>query len=96
MSATLSSYLGIIEIYTFLFAFPFVLGLIIRLLCSKLKKFYFVSIGLLMLTIISFIIVSNTNTHGSEGPMLRVAQLASCTIGMLLAEGIRYFRRKLK
>ncbi len=93
MSDTLLSYLGVIEIYAFLFVVPFMAGLIIRLICSKFKKFYLLSICLLGLTIIAFIVVANMNTHGSEGPMLRVVQLASFTAGTLLAEVIRYFRK---
>ena len=96
MLQTLSNYSGIIEIYSFLFIVPFIIGLIIRLICHKVNKFYFVTIGLMLLTIISYIVVSNINTHGSEGPMMRVVQLTALTVGVAVAEVINYIRKKKK
>ena len=96
MLQTISNYSGVIEIYSFLFVVPFIIGLIVRWICHKFNKFYFVILGLITLTVLSYIVVSNINTHGSEGPMMRVIQLASLTVGIIIAEGINYFRKKKK
>lgn len=96
MLQTISNYSGVIEIYSFLFVVPFIIGLIVRWIFHKLNKFYFVTLGLIVLTVLSYIVVSNINTHGSEGPMMRVIQLASLTVGSIIVEVINYFRKKKK
>lgn len=86
--------LQILQNYAFIFLFPFVIGLVIRLLCNKFNKFYFITIGLSILTIIMFIVVSNMNTHGSEGPMIMVVQLASLNVAIVIVELVKYFRKR--
>lgn len=94
MLQTISNYSGVIEIYSFLFIVPFIIGLIVRWICHKINKFYIVTLGLIMLTFLSYIVVSNINTHGSEDPMMRVIQLASLTVGIIVVEVINYLKKR--
>lgn len=88
--------LQILVNYVFIFIIPFIIGLIVRFFGRKFNKFYFITFGLAILTIILYFIVSNINTHGSEGPILRVMQLGSFTVGIAIVEVINYFQKKKK
>lgn len=87
---------GVLEIYLFLFIIPFILGILVRLFLGKFKRIYILTLCLIILNIVSYIIVSNINTHGSEGPMLRCVQFSSFTVSMIIIEIIEYIKRLYK
>lgn len=89
-------YAVVAELYTFLFVVPFVLGIIVRLLLSKLKKAYLLTFCFLIFNIVVFIFVSNINTHGSEGPMLRCVQCLSFTVSVIITEFVIFIKQRYK
>ena len=63
------------DIWLYFAVIPFLIGGLAGILMLKFKKSYFVTLGVVALSILAWIVVSNINTHGSEGPGLRCVQL---------------------
>ncbi len=68
-----------------IFVLPFIIGFVIRLIFHKFDKFYFITIAMAILTAISYIVISNINTHGNEGPIIIAFQLILVTAGLAVA-----------
>lgn len=83
-------------LWTYLTIIPFVLGVIVSLFMLKFKKSHFIILGVIALSVVAWIVVSNINTHGSEGPALRCLQLSCSASGMALVETIKFICYKLK
>lgn len=77
-----------------IFVLPLLLGLILRIALFKVKIARFMTPILLFLSSLLYIIVSNINTHGSEGPILRVVMLFSFSVGSLISEIVLLFKSK--
>lgn len=84
------------DIWLWLAVMPFLIGALAGLLMLKFKKSYFVTLGVVLLSIIAWIVVSNINTHGSEGPGLRCVQISFLALGMVAVEVCKFIYHKLK
>lgn len=80
-------------LWTYLTVIPFLTGIAADLLLLKVKKSYLITTGIVVLSILAWVVVSNINTHGSEGPGLRCLQLSCFALGMTIVEIIRFIHR---
>ena len=79
------------------FVFPFLLGIIIRLLFYKWKKGYILSCAFALISVAVWIWASHLVNHGVDGTLLLWAVMAAeLTVGSLIAGGILLLmKRKL-
>ena len=83
-------------LWAWLTVIPFLFGIFADVLMLKVKKSYFITAGIVILSAVAWIVVSNINTHGSEGPGLRCLQLSCFALGMTLVEIIKFVINRLK
>ncbi len=77
-----------------IFVLPAVLGLALRLLLRMFDKAHFLSLGLVVLTLATHVVVSLMPTHGSEAPALAAIMLTCFTAGCVVMEILSLARRK--
>ena len=69
----------------YFYGFPALCGLILSGSLWKLKKSYIVAIAMIVIAVIWYFVLSNINTHGSEGPGLLLLLYSSFTFVPLIS-----------
>ena len=80
----------------YFYGFPALCGLILSGSLWKLKKSYIVAIAMIVIAVIWYFVLSNINTHGSEGPGLLLLLYSSFTFVFSIFELIKFVIRKIK
>ncbi len=88
--------LQIIKNIALIFVLPFIIGFAIRLIFRKFDKFCFITIAMAIVSAITYIVVSNINTHGNEGPIIIAIQSILVAAGLAVAEIINRLIKKKK
>ncbi len=70
--------------YLCLIVFPLIFGVIIRFSCRRMKRAYFVTIGLIVLSVIAWIAAEVIPSHGNEQNGLLALIVTSVAVGSLL------------
>ena len=70
--------------YMGIFVIPMVIGFVVRLLCHRITKAHFVTIGLLLLTVAAWAAAYVIPSHGSELYGILALMVTSAAIGSLL------------
>ena len=79
------------------FVFPFLLGIIIRLLFYKWKKGYILSGAFALIAVAVWIWTNHLVNHGVDGTLLLWAVMATeLTVGSLITGGISLLIKKTK
>lgn len=78
----------------FIYILPVIVGLLLGLSLWKLKKTYILSVLLILLDIVFWYILSNINTHGSEGAGILVTMYTLTAIAFTLIEIIKLVIRR--
>lgn len=75
---------------------PIIVGLLLGICLWKLKKAYFLSGFMLLVSVVWWCVLSHINTHGSEGPGLLLWMYSFTTLAFTVVEIIKFVVRKLK
>ncbi|MBE7020578.1 MAG: hypothetical protein E7411_03985 [Ruminococcaceae bacterium] len=78
-----------------IFILPVFTGIMIGISFWFFKKTYIISLSMIFISALSWLIVSNINTHGSEGGGLLSAMLGCITTGIVFIELIKLIVRLL-
>lgn len=77
-----------------IFILPVIVGLLLGLCLWKLKKTYIFSVLMILLDIVFWCILSNINTHGSEGAGILVTMYTLTTLAFSFIEIIKLVIRR--
>jgi len=80
--------------YIFIFVIPLIVGLALRLLFRRVKRAYWITVGLLIFAVAAWVIAATVPTHGSERYGLLAVQMTSGAIGALLTGLVIHWKRK--
>ena len=79
------------------FVFPFLIGIVIRLMFLKWKRGYILSGVFALISVIAWLWTNHLVNHGVEGTVMLWALMATeLTVGSLIAGGISQFIKKTK
>ena len=80
----------------YIFILPTLIGLILGICLWKIKKTYILAGSIIVVGIVWWCILSQINTHGSEGPGLLTAMYSLITVAFTLVEIVKLIVRKIK
>ena len=80
----------------YIFILPTLIGLVLGICLWKIKKTYILSGLMIVLGVIWWCVLSQINTHGSEGPGLLAAMYSLIAVAFTLVEGVKLIVRKIK
>ncbi len=78
----------------FIYILPVIVGFLVGLCLWKLRKTYILSVLMILLDIVFWCILSNINTHGSEGPGILVTMYTLTALGFTFVEIIKLIIRR--
>ena len=88
--------LQIVYNWSIIFILPVIVGLILAICLWKIRKTYYLSGLLLAGGIIWWSILSQINTHGSEGPGLLALMYSLASIAFVIVDLLKTVIRKFK
>lgn len=74
----------IIKNYLFIFIVPFLIGIVIRFLCRRIKRTYLVTTFFAILAVIGWVFYYTVPSHGSELYGVVALLVTSAAVGTLL------------
>ena len=80
----------------YIFILPTLIGLILGICLWKIKKTYILSGLMIVVGVIWWCVLSQINTHGSEGPGLLATMYSLITVAFTLVELVKVIVRKIK
>lgn len=80
----------------YIFILPAVIGLILGICLWKVRKTYILSGVMLLGGVVWWIVLSQINTHGSEGPGLLALMYSLISVAFSVVEAIKLVVRKIK
>ena len=80
----------------YIFFLPIIIGLILGISLWKIKKTHVLSGLMIVVCVVWWCVLSQINTHGSEGPGLLALMYSLMSIAFVVVEVIKFIVRKIK
>ncbi len=82
--------------YLFVFGFPIIIGLAVRILLKRFSKAYFATVAFAVLALVGWVVVNVVSSHGSELYGILAVQASTAFVSSLLAGLVLRLRPKTR